>query len=78
MFRKLLAGNQLDEVNVKQLVLELRKQRVSMVQTASQYLFLNRAIASCCRETFGSVWEGDEPMQRAEEVCVGVVGWVVN
>ncbi|KAI1733168.1 protein-tyrosine phosphatase domain-containing protein [Ditylenchus destructor] len=49
-FKELLTTGKLSKVDLKQLVIELRKQRVCMVQTPGQYQFLHKAIALYCKK----------------------------
>ncbi|CAI4228128.1 unnamed protein product [Auanema sp. JU1783] len=51
--RELIEQNALDSLNIFEIVLSLRKQRASMVQTQDQYHFLHKCIARYCREQLG-------------------------
>lgn len=71
VFRELLNTNKLKTIDVKKIVIELRKQRVCMVQTLGQYIFLHKMIAHYCHEWInsgaGAVNES-KPIELANEV----------
>ncbi|KAH7731089.1 Protein Y41D4A.5 [Aphelenchoides avenae] len=53
IIRELIKAKKLTKIDVKQLVLELRRQRGSMVQTPGQYQLLHKCIAHYCRQALG-------------------------
>jgi tyrosine-protein phosphatase non-receptor type 12/18/22 len=57
ILRELINAKKLTKIDVRELVIELRKQRSSMVQTPSQYQLLNKCIAHYCRKALGKTSE---------------------
>lgn len=61
-----------DELRLDDLVLELRKQRVSMVQTPDQYQFLHKLVVHFCREKLKSLGvEVPIPQKESRKVAPG-------
>ncbi|EPB80133.1 Protein-tyrosine phosphatase [Ancylostoma ceylanicum] len=51
--RELIESKELDSLDLFELVMSLRKQRASMVQTQDQYHFVHKCVAHYCRERLG-------------------------
>jgi len=70
IFRELLKSKKLKDLSIKQMVIELRKQRVCMVQTPGQYLFLHKVIAHYCRQYLAedSVPEDMAPLPKKLQI----------
>ncbi|KAK6748345.1 hypothetical protein RB195_001143 [Necator americanus] len=51
--RELIESEELDSLDLFELVMSLRKQRASMVQTQDQYHFVHKCVAHYCRERLG-------------------------
>ncbi|CAJ0572137.1 unnamed protein product, partial [Mesorhabditis spiculigera] len=51
--RELIKANKLTELNLYDLVMQLRTQRSSMVQTQDQYQFVHKCVAHYCKEQLG-------------------------
>ncbi|CAJ0604203.1 unnamed protein product [Cylicocyclus nassatus] len=51
--RELIESEELDSLDIFELVMSLRKQRASMVQTQDQFHFVHKCVAHYCRERLG-------------------------
>lgn len=51
--REQMKAGTLENIDIMELVLELRRQRVCMVQTQDQYIYVHRCIATLCRRYLG-------------------------
>jgi tyrosine-protein phosphatase non-receptor type 12/18/22 len=68
IIRELMHSKKLIQINVKQLVLDLRKQRTSMVQTQTQYHLLHKCIAVYCKKMLGITTVTQSPKSPSPEV----------
>uniref|UniRef100_A0AC35FC09 Protein-tyrosine-phosphatase n=1 Tax=Panagrolaimus sp. PS1159 TaxID=55785 RepID=A0AC35FC09_9BILA len=66
IIRELMNSKKLVLICVKQLVLDLRKQRTSMVQTQTQYHLLHKCIAVYCKKMLGITTETKSPSSPPE------------
>ncbi|KAE9553264.1 hypothetical protein FO519_003522 [Halicephalobus sp. NKZ332] len=68
IIRELINHKKITEINVKQLVLELRRKRTSMVQTQTQYHLLHKCVAVYCKMALGIDTETKSPGSSPESV----------
>uniref|UniRef100_A0AC34R9Z0 Protein-tyrosine-phosphatase n=1 Tax=Panagrolaimus sp. JU765 TaxID=591449 RepID=A0AC34R9Z0_9BILA len=68
IIRELINHKKISEIDVKKLVLDLRRQRTSMVQTQSQYHLLHKCIAVYCKMALGIDTETKSPESSPESV----------
>ncbi|VDN57059.1 unnamed protein product [Dracunculus medinensis] len=58
-----------EELNILEITLELRKQRVSMIQTPDQYQFLHKVVLRFCKEKLNA----EDKLSKMTEILNGVI-----